>query len=197
MRDSSGLAADHQAQGSPKRSGWLIAMDLAIAALSAFALIYVFVYSDSTVLQWTAGIVTAAILTGYIVYYARKRSIPSEQAFEAASPISKLILLNEEGERTKEWYIQGETSLLIGKSSADGEADVDLSDAEYASLISRNHAVLNRVAGLWYIEDVESRNGTGIQRGGKGSKTKLEPDKPCKIDPDDIIYIANTRLMVK
>lgn len=197
MRDSSGLAAEHQEQIRPERSGWLIALDLVIAIVTASTLIYVFVYSDSTILKWTTGIAAAALIVGYAVYYARSRTLPRETAWEAASSISKLILLNEDGERTKEWYIQGETSLLIGKSSVDGEADVDLSDSEYASLISRHHAVLNRVAGLWYIEDVESRNGTGIQRGGKGAKTKLSPDKPCKIDPDDIIYIANTRLMVK
>lgn len=43
------------------------------------------------------------------------------------------------------------------------EVDIDLSDVEYASLISKEHAVLNYSSGSWFIEDLESENGVGIK----------------------------------
>ncbi|MFC7677687.1 FHA domain-containing protein [Paenibacillus sp. GCM10028914] len=197
MRNLSDLPAGPEHLPRQGRSGWLIAVDFVIAAVIVAALTYVFVYSGSEALKWSMGILSAALLTGYIVYYYRSRKIDRVADEDTLTGISKLILLNEDGDKIKEWYIQGETSVLIGKSSQDGEADVDLSDTEYSSLISRHHAVLNRVAGLWYIEDVESRNGTGIQRSGKGARVKIETDKPCKIESDDVLYIANTKLIVK
>jgi pSer/pThr/pTyr-binding forkhead associated (FHA) protein len=69
---------------------------------------------------------------------------------------------------------------------------------EYASLISKQHAVLNHASGIWYLEDLDSRNGVGIKKQGTGgTKQLLENENPHKVDSGDMIYIANTRLLVK
>ncbi|UHA76121.1 FHA domain-containing protein [Paenibacillus sp. 481] len=116
---------------------------------------------------------------------------------EIGEGISKLVLLDEEGESVKEWYIQGETSLLVGKSSSQSEVDIDLSDSDYASLISKSHAVLNYAKGIWYVEDLESRNGIGMKRSISSEKVKLGSDQPHPLTSGNILYIANTRLLVK
>jgi pSer/pThr/pTyr-binding forkhead associated (FHA) protein len=86
---------------------------------------------------------------------------------------------------------------LIGKNSKENEVDIDLNDTDYASLVSRHHAVLNFAEGSWFIEDIGSVNGSGIKRTDESSKFKMEKGKPYKISSGDIIYIANTKLLTK
>ena len=87
--------------------------------------------------------------------------------------------------------------MIIGKSSTDNNVDIDLRGAEYESLINYEHAVLNNVSGLWYIEDIDSMNGIGIKKARKFKKHTLKYEMPYRISKGDTIYIANTRLLVK
>lgn len=114
-----------------------------------------------------------------------------------SSRVVKLVLLDDDGTSVKEWYIQGETSVLIGKSSKNSEADIDLSDTPYASLISPQHAVLNKASGQWFIEDIDSASGVGVRKGNQSRSSKLEIEEPSLIEAGDLIYIANTRILVK
>ena len=111
--------------------------------------------------------------------------------------IGKLILKGEDGKNLKVWDTGNKKSLLIGKSSPEAEVDIDLSDVEYASLISKQHAVLNCSGENWYVEDIGSTNGSGIKRRNERSRFRLEADKPYPIHSGDIIYIANTKILVK
>ncbi|AWB46826.1 FHA domain-containing protein [Paenibacillus sp. CAA11] len=111
--------------------------------------------------------------------------------------VSKIVLLDDDGERIKEWLVRTETSVVIGKSSSQSEVDIDLSDCEYASLISPEHAVLNRVGDSWYIEDADSQSGTGIRKAGRSDTRRLSEESPEPLGYGDMIFIANTRLLMK
>lgn len=177
----------------PERSGWIIVIDLLIAVIAAAALFYVYVWNIDPVLKAVVGVLLAATAVIYAVLRARSRTAGQEED----ATIAKLVLLDEEGESVKEWYIHGETSLLIGKNCAQSEVDIDLSDSEYASLISKHHAVLNYASGNWFVEDLDSRNGVGIRQAGSRTASRLEVDEPYRIQSGDIICIANTRILAK
>ncbi|WP_405080639.1 FHA domain-containing protein [Paenibacillus chitinolyticus] len=175
-----------------RKSGWITLLDVLIAGLAAAVLIYVyFINTDNTLKMFVSLLMAIGLSVLGFVYYRMPVERPEREA------IAKLVLLNEDGESVKEWYIQGETSLLIGKSSGQNEVDIDLADAEYASLIQSEHAVLNRSGREWFIEDVDSESGVGIQKSGRGPRDKQEVEEPHKLDVGDIVYIANTRLLVK
>ncbi|MBG9795987.1 hypothetical protein ABD76_27520 [Paenibacillus dendritiformis] len=187
--------ADYEEAHSDRkhRSGWIVAIDVLIAGIAAAALFYVYIWNADLVLKVAVGVLLAAGAAVYAAWRARSRM----KRRQDGAAIAKLVLLDEEGESVKEWYIHGETSLLIGKSSAQSEVDIDLSDSEYASLISKHHAVLNYASGSWYLEDLDSRNGVGIQPAGRRTAERLEEDGPHRIESGDIICIANTRIVVK
>ncbi|MFF2157706.1 FHA domain-containing protein [Paenibacillus chitinolyticus] len=175
-----------------RKSGWITLLDVLIAGLAAAVLIYVyFINTDNTLKMFVSLLMALGLSVLGFVYYRMPVEKPEREA------IAKLVLLNEDGESVKEWYIQGETSLLIGKSSGQNEVDIDLADTEYASLIQSEHAVLNRSGREWFIEDVDSESGVGIQKSGRSPRDKQEVEEPHKLDVGDIVYIANTRLLVK
>ncbi|MGC5325331.1 FHA domain-containing protein [Brevibacillus sp. SYSU BS000544] len=176
-----------------QKSGWIIVLELLIIIVSIIGLIYVYGINDNTNVKIGVGILLVVGLIGVFVVKGRA----ANPVIERATGITKVVLLDEDGESTKEWYIHGGTSLLIGKSTPEHEVDIDLADTEYAALISKQHAVLNHASGQWYIEDVDSRNGTGIQKSNHKSRSKLEQENPQKLESGDIIYIASTRLMIK
>ncbi|MDG0873378.1 FHA domain-containing protein [Paenibacillus thiaminolyticus] len=179
--------------GWEHHAGWIMVIDMLIAGIAAAALFYVYIWNADLVLKVAVGVLLAAGAAVYAAWRARRR----KKRRQDGAAIAKLVLLDEEGESVKEWYIHGETSLLIGKSSAQSEVDIDLSDSEYASLISKHHAVLNYASGSWYVEDLDSRNGVGIQPAGRRTAEQLEEDGPYRIESGDIICIANTRIVVK
>ena len=113
------------------------------------------------------------------------------------SNISKIILKDEEGKNQKVWELHNKTALLIGKKTTKNEVDIDLSNDIYASLISREHGILNFTSGKWYFEDIGSSNGSGIKRKNESKKFKAEDGKSYKISSGDTIYIANTKLLIK
>ena len=92
----------------------------------------------------------------------------------------------------KSWDLRGRIGLVVGRGA---EADVDLSDSEYFSLISEEHAVLNYAAGDWHIADAGSRNGTALSRGASGRKLLLAPGEPVPIRPGDTVYIAEETIL--
>nr|WP_242061277.1 FHA domain-containing protein [Brevibacillus laterosporus] len=147
-------------------------------------------------MKWLVSLLGIAFLIFGITTQKNQKRLPKQSSKQQAG-ITKLVLLDEDGERVKEWYIQGETSLVIGKNSRNGEVDIDLSDTEYASLISTHHAVLNHVGGTWFIEDNNSHNGIGIKKANSKRTNKVEVETQQQIDINDLIYIANTRILVK
>ncbi len=114
----------------------------------------------------------------------------------AVDVISKLLLLDDEGGIMKEWHLLGRPSLLIGRSYKNEEVDIDLSDQQYAVLVSQQHAVINCADGIWYIEDVSSANGIGVRRRTSTDIVKIRNDRPYKLANGDVIFIGKIKLLV-
>ena len=47
----------------------------------------------------------------------------------------------------------------------------------------------------WYVEDFGSQNGVKIQKAEDGQCYKIL-GRPCRIQAGDILYIANTKLLL-
>ncbi len=109
--------------------------------------------------------------------------------------ITHLILKNESGYDIRTWAVGKANSLLIGKTTR-MRVDIDLTTTAYSSLISKNHAILNRTDNGWYLEDLGSRNGTGLKRYADNRKIKVG-NAPVKVQSGDIIYIATTAILLK
>ncbi len=104
--------------------------------------------------------------------------------------MSELLLLDEDGGVTDTWDIYGKTSIVFGRDEGAFQVDVNLKNTDYAGTVDGEHAVMNYSGGSWYIEDLDSENGTRIQRGGGGKKDKVSSREPCRVERGDIIYLG-------
>lgn len=109
----------------------------------------------------------------------------------------KIVLINEEGQTLMEWSLERKTSLIIGKS-ADGEiVDIDLSGSAVAQMISKQHAVLNYTEKGWYVDDIDSKNGTRVKKLTQNSIMDVKLVGAIEVEAGDIIYIASTMLQIQ
>ena len=109
--------------------------------------------------------------------------------------IERLILLDEQNKPVKSWDMTGRTAMLIGRSGGEEDVDVDLEDCAYSSFIDFLHAALNFAQDQWYVEDLGSQNGIKIRKVVDGECYKVM-GRPCRVEAGDILYIANTRLLL-
>lgn len=120
-----------------------------------------------------------------------------EQYEKNKTGAKKVVLINEEGQILMEWSLEHKTSLIIGKS-ADGEAvDIDLSGSAVAQMISKQHAVLNYTEKGWYVDDIDSKNGTRVKKLTQNSIMDVKLVGAIEVEAGDIIYIANTMLQIQ
>lgn len=186
---------DTSAEGRNEGGRWGIpVLNVLIALVVAEMLYYTYRVNTEKPPQWGVAVIGLAILCYGLTARVLRQRVGAKRT---RAVVSKLVLLDEDGESVKEWLIQGETSLLIGKSSSREEVDIDLSDTEYASLISPQHAVLNYSEGSWFLEDLDSRNGIGIRAAGRSAAARLDPDAAHRLANGDLIYVANTRILAK
>ena len=111
--------------------------------------------------------------------------------------ISEIQLLGEDGSVTDTWDIYGKTSIVFGRDGGERQVDVDLKHTDYAGTIDGEHAVMNYSSGCWYIEDLDSENGTRVQKGGEGGKYKVSSREPCRIGKGDIIYLGLAPIKIR
>lgn len=111
--------------------------------------------------------------------------------------ISELLLLGEDSNVTDTWDIYGKTSIVFGRDEGEFQVDVNLKNTDYAGTIDGEHAVMNYSGGSWYIEDLDSENGTRIQRGGEGKMYKVSSREPCRVERGDIIYLGLAPIRIK
>ncbi|MBV7275333.1 FHA domain-containing protein [Clostridium sp. PL3] len=178
---------------STERDISIIAIDTLIALSVIAAACYIYFINHNRILKISISIV---ILLG-VIFYIIKISLYVRSNGKREPGITTLILIDGKGSYSTEWEIQGKKSLLIGKNTRNSEVDIDLSNTEYSTLVSKQHAILNFAANNWFIEDIGSCNGVGIKKMDEVSKKKIEKDIPYKLDSGDIIYIANTKIFVK
>jgi hypothetical protein len=181
---------------SGKKSGHtfgVFLVDLLIIAMLAGAVYYIcFINRDGWIKR--IGLIVCGL---FLLLFMVKITFFVKKQKPKYTGIKKLILTDDEGRNVKAWEIETKTSVLIGKKTHDNEVDVDLSDASYAALVSKEHAVLNFSDNTWYIEDLGSTNGSGVKRLKDNSKVKLKSGEPFKLCIGDIIYIANLKILVK
>jgi len=165
--------------------------------------IFVYIFSQEKVQNWYVLLLFAVFLfmvwTFLDLVFSIFRRNPKIQFYEKEvyqnHGLQKLILLDENNKPVKSWDLQGRTSLIIGKTGQNQELDIDLSDCEYSSFIDFQHAVLNFSLDQWYIEDMESQNGVRVKKVEDGECYKVI-HRPCKVVAGDILYIANTKLLL-
>lgn len=174
----------------------MLDVSIAVLALALVGFSYQY-FEENIILRYSL----ACLFAGISVYYASKLFEASPQQPVAAkvwgSNINAVIMLNETGSIMKQWNIQGKTTLLIGKHTRNKEVDIDLSDSAYDALIHDEHAVMNFAAGKWYIEGLHRPSSVSIKKASDQMRYRLTGSRPCQVEPGDIVYIANTRLMMK
>lgn len=110
--------------------------------------------------------------------------------------LSRIVLLSEEDTVVKTWNILGKNAVVIGKKNKEEDIDIDLSDTYFSGTVSDIHAVLNYVDGGWYIEDMQSRNGTQI-KGFLEDKLYNIKDGQSKLAKKDYIFIGLNKLQIR
>lgn len=111
--------------------------------------------------------------------------------------VTSLVLLNEQGSVLLEWSLQNKTALIIGKSNGKEIVDVDLSGSAVADMISKQHAVLNYTDNGWYVDDIDSKNGTRVKKKYQSALLDVKLVGAVEVEPGDIIYIANAMLQIR
>ena len=76
------------------------------------------------------------------------------------------------------------------------DIDIDLSDTYFSGTVSDIHAILNYVDGFWYIEDMQSKNGTQI-KGCLENKLYNIKDGQSKLTKKDYIFIGLNKLQIR
>lgn len=110
---------------------------------------------------------------------------------------TKVVLINEEGRPLMDWSLERKTSLIIGKSAEGEQVDIDLTDSAVAQMISKQHAVLNYTEKGWYVDDIDSKNGTRVKKLMQNSIMDVKLVGAIEVEPGDIIYIASTMLQIQ
>lgn len=165
--------------------------------------------SGSSVTEQSARISRSAPATQERVPYAgtqeqenpldrKPRSVEKREQYEKnRQPASKVVLLNEEGTALMEWSLQSQTSLIIGKSTDKEPVEIDLSGSAVAQMISKQHAVLNYTDKGWFIDDIDSKNGTRVKKASQNAIMDVKLVGAIEVERGDIIYIASTMLQIQ
>ena len=142
-------------------------------------------------------ILMAGSVVDIVIQSKKKEGLRESQTLRREIGVNYLILLDEQDKPIKQWEIAGRTSAVIGRRNEDHEEeiDIDLGECEYSAFIDPCHAVLNFCLDSWYIEDLGSQNGVQVRKVEDGVCYKVL-NRPCKISAGDILYIANTRLLL-
>ena len=176
-----------EGKGKKMKSKLIVITDLLILLFLVLILIFLVING-----HYSLRIISIAIsLMAWMVYLVKKY-----YKRKYRSKIKTIQLLNEREEVVKEWYIRDEQGLLIGKNFQSQLVDIDLTDADYAVLIEKQHAVLNCVDGKWHLEDLGSRNGTGVKAVEASQVKRLEDEEVVLVHPGDRIYIAKSILQL-
>lgn len=135
------------------------------------------------------------LVSGSLIYFLIKDfSLKREKIQDKF--LSELVLLSEEDTVVKTWNILGKNSLVIGKKNKEEDIDIDLSDTYFSGTVSDIHAILNYVDGFWYIEDMQSKNGTQI-KGCLENKLYNIKDGQSKLTKKDYIFIGLNKLQIR
>ena len=122
---------------------------------------------------------------------AQKKGMP------AMARISYVALIGEQGNELLKWSLEGKTAIVIGKGTEAEPVDIDLSGSAMAQMISKQHAVLNYTDNGWYVDDIDSRNGTRVKKKNQSALRDVKLVGAVEVEAGDIIYIANAMLQLR
>ena len=122
---------------------------------------------------------------------AQKKGMP------AMARISYVALIGEQGNELLKWSSEGKTAIVIGKGTEAEPVDIDLSGSAMAQMISKQHAVLNYTDNGWYVDDIDSRNGTRVKKKNQSALLDVKLVGAVEVEAGDIIYIANAMLQLR
>lgn len=169
-------------------------LDGIIAFLAIVLCIFTYQYFNQDMIE---KYIVAGVFVVIALYYSIKLWRRCYQPITACNNISTILMLNDNGNVIKQWDIQGKVSLLIGKNKKNKDVDIDLSESMYDALIYDEHALLNFAANSWYLEGLHVPSSVSLRKNGGQMRYRLTGNRPCKVTSGDMIYIANTRLMIK
>lgn len=114
-----------------------------------------------------------------------------------SNKINAIALVGEQGNVLLEWTLAGKTSLVIGKGTNKEPVDIDLAETAMGQLVSKQHAVLNYTDNGWYVDDIDSKNGTRVKKRNQSAFLDVKLVGAVEVEIGDIIYIANTMLQLR
>lgn len=168
-----------------------ITLDLLILISSLTGLILSYLYQEDGVKRDSSLLLLGLVFLGSLGLVALdRRKWAGAQERKGEKGITQLLLLGEEGNVTDTWDIYGKTSIVFGRDEGDFQVDINLKFTDYGSTVDGEHAVMNYCNGCWYIEDLDSENGTRIQPMGEEQKYRVSSKEPCRVERGDIIYIG-------
>lgn len=116
---------------------------------------------------------------------------------QSSNKINEIALIGEQGNILLEWSLVGKTCLVIGKGTEKEAVDIDLTETAMGQLVSKQHAVLNYTDNGWYIDDIDSKNGTRVKKRNQSALLDVKLVGAVEVEAGDIIYIANTMLQLR
>ena len=108
-----------------------------------------------------------------------------------------MALIGEQGNELLKWSLDGKTAIVIGKGTETEPVDIDLSGSAMAQMISKQHAVLNYTDNGWYVDDIDSKNGTRVKKKNQSALLDVKLVGAVEVEAGDIIYIANAMLQLR
>lgn len=157
-------------------------LDIAILISCLTGMILSYVYLDNYIEKEISLLILG--VTGALFFMLaikdRNKADDSEKYGTRRKELSEIHLLGEEGNVTATWDIYGKTSIVFGKDERENQVDVNLKNTDYAGTVDGEHAVMNYFNGNWYIEDLDSENGTRLQRAGEGKNTGYLQESPAR-----------------
>lgn len=176
-------------------------MDIAIiiSCITGMILSYVYLNNpiEKNVSLVTLGIVGVFFLILLVNDSSRIKRSGMLGYYTERTEISEIQLLGEDNNITDTWDIYGKTSIVFGKDERENQVDISLKSTDYAGTVDGEHAVMNFSNGNWYIEDLDSENGTRIQRKGEDNPYRVSSREPCKVEKGDIIYLGLAPLKIR
>jgi hypothetical protein len=137
-----------------------------------------------------------ALMFGFSFLLCTFRGLRVRRRLPAAEPVicgNTLRLLSEDGKPVYSWDLLNRTSAIIGKSSAEEMADIDLSGSIFSATVEAAHATLNRAAGKWYLEDVSESGNVFVEK--DGTSLVLSKGEPCALISGNLIQVAGAKLL--
>lgn len=113
-----------------------------------------------------------------------KKNLKTDSSMNTNNENEKLFIVSLNAPTRVEIEIT-KNSFVIGK-----KAEVVDGVISFNNMISRSHCRINRIGNQYTITDLQSANGTYV------NKKKLQPNQPCYIKNGDVIRLANSDFQV-